>query len=232
MQLSIKTSKGKYKYKFVPLFAGVKRINKDIAARNLIDFKAIMDSHGIVFCLAYGTLLGAVREKDFIAHDEDIDLIITGEYSQKLFDALCDFRKSGFEVCRYDRRGVISFMREGEYIDIYIFNPYQSKLLRCGREIIPAKYFKDITPLEFKGIMYNAPTDYAEFLTYYYGDNWGTPIQQFQYEQPKWKKAINLALQYFKELLPDSLFFALVDIQDKKVRADFLGRIASMELDK
>ena len=80
--------------------------------------------------------------------------------------------------------------------------------------------------------MYNAPTDYAEFLTYYYGDNWGTPIQQFQYEQPKWKKAINLALQYFKELLPDSLFFALVDIQDKKVRADFLGRIASMELDK
>ena len=45
-------------------------------------------------------------------------------------------------------------------------------------------------------------------------------------------KRINLALQYFKELLPDSLFFALVDIQDKKVRADFLGRIASMELDK
>ena len=122
MKLKINTPLGKYTYKFVPLFAGTKIINKEISARNLLDFKRVLDDAGITFLLSYGTLLGAVREGDFISHDEDIDLIVSCEQTQSLLSSLFVLRDNGFEVCRYDRRGVISFMKEGEYIDIYIYS--------------------------------------------------------------------------------------------------------------
>lgn len=39
MKLKIYTDKGVYKYKFVPIFEGIKPINKDIARENLAILK-------------------------------------------------------------------------------------------------------------------------------------------------------------------------------------------------
>ena len=65
---------GLFVNKTIPLFPGVKRIDKEIAFENLCLLKSILDANGIKFQLAFGTLLGVVREHDFIDHDEDIDL--------------------------------------------------------------------------------------------------------------------------------------------------------------
>ena len=70
----IKTPKGTYKFKLIPNYPGWKLIDKEKAFENLSIFKEIADRNGFKFFLAYGTMLGAVREKDFIDHDEDIDL--------------------------------------------------------------------------------------------------------------------------------------------------------------
>ena len=70
----IKYKNQKIKYKFHPLYEGIKELDKDISMRNLVTLKEVSDEYGFRFYLAYGTLLGAVREHDFIAHDEDIDL--------------------------------------------------------------------------------------------------------------------------------------------------------------
>ena len=80
MNFKIKTPVGIYKYKMVPLFLGVKRINKEISRRNLALFYDILAEAGVRVFLAYGTMLGAAREHDFIAHDEDIDLGMSKEY--------------------------------------------------------------------------------------------------------------------------------------------------------
>src|SRR5690554_4224647 len=58
--------------------------------RVLIEFDKACEKAGVTYWLEFGTLLGAVRDKNFISHDLDID---TGMYldeydpcSQKVFE--------------------------------------------------------------------------------------------------------------------------------------------------
>ena len=68
--------------------------------------------------------LGAVREHDFITHDEDIDVVMYKSDMPKFLNLLFDLRKEGFELARYERRGFLSIIRKGEYIDVYFYEPY------------------------------------------------------------------------------------------------------------
>ena len=76
MKLKIKTPIGAYYYKYIPIFLGIKPINKVVAKENLLLLKGILDKNNVLFMLSFGTLLGAAREHDFITHDEDIDLVM------------------------------------------------------------------------------------------------------------------------------------------------------------
>lgn len=64
----------------------------------LNDIKAIFDKWGIVFWLDQGTLLGAFREKDFLALDDDIDLGVWKTDLDRNNQIWNDFRKAGFVV--------------------------------------------------------------------------------------------------------------------------------------
>lgn len=225
MKLSIKTSKGMYRYRFVPLFIGTKIIDKEISARNLVAFTQILKSHDVTVAMAYGTLLGAVRENDFISHDEDIDLFMSVDDEEKLREALFDLREGGFEVCRYDRRGLISFMREGEYIDIYIFHEKTPGVVVCGREIMPEHFLRNLSPFTFLGHEYLAPREYERYLSFFYGDDWRIPVKYYHYELPAWKRHIAMAVQFAKEFLPDPIFYLLTARGDRKYRKKFAVKL-------
>ena len=47
MKLKIKTPKGPYYYKYVPIFLGIKPINKAIAKENLLLLKNILDQNHV-----------------------------------------------------------------------------------------------------------------------------------------------------------------------------------------
>lgn len=51
-------------------------IDPSVARQNLLDFKKVLDSEHLTFCIMHGTLLGAIREKGFIGHDIDIDTCV------------------------------------------------------------------------------------------------------------------------------------------------------------
>ena len=225
MKFKIKTSEGVYKYTMIPLFAGVKVINKEISRHNLAIFYDTLTDAGIKVFLAYGTMLGAVREHDFISHDEDIDLGMSSEYKDSLFSMLFKLRDKGFEVCRYDRRGLISFMKDGEYIDIYIFENERNGIVACGQEVMPECFLHDLAEFEFLGKRYLGPKEYEKYLRFWYGDNWRTPIQYYHYAMPAWKKKLQLMVQYIKEFLPDWLFYALLDGKMQKYRARYEKKI-------
>lgn len=50
----------------------------------LKSFKSICKKHGLTYMLAYGTLLGAVRHKDFIPWDDDVDIMMPRPDFEKL----------------------------------------------------------------------------------------------------------------------------------------------------
>ena len=217
MKLKIKTPVGNYYYKYVPIFLGIKPIDKVIAKENLFLLKGILDKHNLKFLLSFGTLLGAVREHDFISHDEDIDLIMFKRDLPSFLSLLFELRKNGFELARYESRGFLSIIRKGEYIDFYFFDDYPEdcSLSYCCRDMYSKKLLEDTAEIEFQGAMFQAPRDYEQYLEFNYGSNWKTPIPYVSFKMSKIQKAKVLCLQYAKMLLPEAITEKLQKKADK-----------------
>lgn len=207
----------KYKYRLIPLYPGVKKIDKVIASENLNLLKAILDDKKIFFQLTAGTVLGVIREKDFIDHDEDIDIAFRSEDKEKVLNLLPHLREYGFELCRYDRRDLYSIIRKGEYIDLYFFRPYKDNLQICSGWIIKESHLLENIEIKFKDNTYLIPKDYEEFLIEEYGYNWQKPIVWNNYNQSKIKVLFFTIKEYIKLYLPKALFNRLVSHSEKKM---------------
>lgn len=203
----IQTSNGKIHYTTYPLYVGVKRIDKQIARENLLLFKKIVDSYHISFGLIAGTLLGAVREHDFIEHDEDIDLFLKEEDKRHLFDILPQLLDNDFEIARYDRRGLISIIRKGEYIDLYFFSEYGNDIRICSGWCIPACFLTELTELSFQDALFKVPKNYIAYLEFEYGESWHIPIPYANFEMPRWRIIFFKIKEKIKDILPDWLYF-------------------------
>lgn len=227
MILHIDTPIGKYKYKYVPIYLGFKPICKPIAKENLLLLKSVLDEHHLRFILLFGTLLGAVREHDFIAHDEDIDIVMMKEDMPAFLSLLFELREHGFEVARYERRGFLSIIRKGEYIDFSFFQPYpgDKQLRYCCRDICKNQWLDDVIPYPFQGSEFLIPRNYIEYFEFYFGNNWQTPIQTNNYNQPSWVVRKEIAKQYVKVLLPEWLRERLQSRSDKPFLDKWIKRI-------
>ncbi|MDD7531035.1 MAG: LicD family protein [Prevotellaceae bacterium] len=217
MKLKINTPAGPYIYRFKPLYQGIKPICKEIAKENLFLFKKICEANNIDFLLFFGTLLGAVRDKDFISHDEDIDLALLDSDLPRFLSILFELRKHGFEVVRYERRGFMSIIRKSEYIDLYFFSihPNHPDLRYLARDIFPKEYVEQRSTINFLGETFFVPADSVGFLASYYGENWQTPIAAFDFHRSPLSKAIAYMKQYFKALSPFVINEYLQDKKDK-----------------
>lgn len=170
----IETSLGTYNYEVVHIANGIKKIDRNKAKENLLLFKKCMEQSSIPFGLIYGTLLGAVREGNFIAHDEDTDVFILKEYEQKLLNALFYFRSNGFEVGRYNGK-LISLIRQGEYIDVYFFEKKNKKTRASEGYVIPAHYLENIITYPLFGTEFPVPYKTEQLLVHLYGKDWQIP---------------------------------------------------------
>lgn len=220
----IETSNGRLKYKIHPLYLGIKRIDKIIAKENLLLFKKVMDKNKISFGLIAGTLLGAVREHDFIDHDEDIDLYFLEEDKERVFGILPDLLETGFEIARYDRRGLMSIIRKGEYIDLYFFNDYCKEIRICSGWCIPESFLLETCELIFQNESFKAPKEYIKYLEYEYGSNWRTPIPYSDFNVPSWKIKLFEIKSLIKDSLPNWIYFPLARKSEKKLINSYLHR--------
>lgn len=151
----------------------------EAAVRTLALAKTVLQNISVPFWLSHGTLLGAIRDHDFIAHDSDIDLGI--------WDADCDhelvareFEASGFRSAQ--ELGSVGLGHQmafwspfGVYIDLFFYVREADSCWmalwvegKAKRMVFPP--IVEFAPIQFCGDDYLVPVNYEELLCANYGD--------------------------------------------------------------
>lgn len=182
------------------------RIFLDNSVKVMEKFDNCMSKNGITYTLAFGTLLGAIREKGFIKHDLDIDTIIWAEdYSEIIRKSL---EQVGFKLIhefiadggKKGREETYQFL--GVNIDIFYMYPCQEKLPYCclfspldgygtcsmsmkkeGRVAtrrVELPITKGIKLVEFENLNLPVPINAEEILEYRYGKDYMIPNPDWQ----------------------------------------------------
>lgn len=179
----------------------LREFNKENALKDLKLIKHVFDKLGIRFSLAYGTCLGAVREKDFIDTDDDIDLAVTDNLSlrqrKKIGTELMDLgfiaqdmfwiifgqkeqnepyyqgtQKTGILVIqRYVKTTIFFFYDDGKEM-VCIPRTGTKPLISA-----PNKFHKKLEEIQFKGDVYLVPSPVKDYLANIY-TNWKKPSNE------------------------------------------------------
>lgn len=162
-------------------YENAQTIDKSIAKSNLLDFKNVIDEYGIICLLMHGTLLGAIREHNFISHDIDIDLCTFDETS--LIKIIPILAEKKLLLCRHTSGHTYSFMRDGVYIDVYIVKKanmfWRWRYYDYCYHLFPKHYLKSIEKISFLDKEFYIPQNPIKLLEFWYGKNWKTPIKDF-----------------------------------------------------
>ena len=159
------------------------RSDEELKIQNvgLEELHHILNDNKIKHFLTGGTLLGAIREKNFIKWDWDAEFtILTDEIFSKKEEINDLLLKSGFQIINYTFKynnfkwelkkynfiyELIGLYKEGEW------------MYRKGKGTkVPAFFFNKPSDLFFLGNLYQTVSEPEKYLEFCYG-NWKTPIR-------------------------------------------------------
>jgi hypothetical protein len=153
---------------------------EELKLRNLalIEIKNVLDSLNIRFLLIDGTLLGAVREKDFIPWDNDVDIYMDIEDVQYHTHTILEkIKEKDFEVIvgKSDYKDcTMTVKKHGSKFELSGFfeeDGYKKKIGANGMGWkLPVKFFDHPEEIEFLGTKYLTPSPVKEYLDFRYGD--------------------------------------------------------------
>lgn len=175
----------------------------------LLALKAVhkCQQDGLTIWLAYGTLLGAVREKDFIAHDDDLDFGAYLDDRNEAFDNI--FQVNGFKKKRemllffedgspYGAEECYQHMESGVTVDVFFFRKEENNILchsfscpwdlkwpkacESGQVVIREQKWPDtgLDNCDFLGLSMLVPKDPHNHLLLKYGPNYMTPVTEWE----------------------------------------------------
>ncbi|MFV2145935.1 polysaccharide pyruvyl transferase family protein [Isoptericola sp. G70] len=148
---------------------------------------ALLDQCGYPAMLAYGTLLGAVRDGDFLAHDDDVDMMIPLDAPDRaaaepvLAELRAALREAGWKVSRPNTYTNFHLHdpENGLHVDVFpVFVDGERATLHMEKmrlRAIPTGAVMPPTPLTFKGRKLLGPADPEAFLAERYGETWSVP---------------------------------------------------------
>ncbi|QYJ02482.1 LicD family protein [Nocardioides panacisoli] len=154
----------------------------------------VLDTAGVAAFLAYGTLLGAVREGEFIGHDNDIDLGYVSaarhpvDVMRESFRLERALEHDGLTVERYSGAGFKVLVRDGagiaRWIDVFGGFWHGDRLALMGELLTPFRS-EWITPLgsvRLAGETFPAPAVPERLLEAMYGPEWRVPDPTFAFD--------------------------------------------------
>jgi hypothetical protein len=158
---------------------------------------AALDEAGVRPFLAYGTLLGAVRQGDFIGHDSDADLGYVSEHEHPVDASLESFRlqrrltRMGFEVSRYSGLAFKVIVRESDGsprgLDVFGGFVREGTLYLMGEVGRPFRreWLEPRTEVTLAGRAFPAPHEPERLLEAMYGPGWRVPDPAYKFETPR-----------------------------------------------
>lgn len=203
----IKTSKGRLTYNHHLLYFGEKTICQNQMIENLQIFSIYLDRININWGPAFGTLIGMVRNNDFLTWAPCFDIYILKEDEERFKEVLWLLSEVGFKLVRYERRGLYYIERNGEYLKIFVLRKISTDIRHTGgSDFIHEKYLQNTSKWKFKGIDFNIPQEVDEYLSFQYGE-WTTPKQTVFYKlgiAKRWSNWIRTAIE---DALPNSVYY-------------------------
>jgi lipopolysaccharide cholinephosphotransferase len=163
--------------------------DKAVGRKNLIDTRDLLEGAGVPMFLHWGTLLGAVRERDFIPHDNDIDVGFFLSDLDRFLGLKNAFQAQGFEFITEGIRN-----REDGYIykvirdevDIDLFPAREVRSFLKGRlwqlderTTVPPRFLDSLEAIEFLGETFKVPADPIGLMRNLYGKTWNVPIADY-----------------------------------------------------
>ncbi len=162
----------------------------------------ILVEHGIDYYCDYGTLLGLVRDRGFIPHDDDIDISLSVHERRKPSEILRILLSKGYryihgfvyegrviEFSVMDRTGIsidffVTVAAPGEckrYFDGLFWFPNVNYPSETANSVVRSVFLDSAknVPLEIGGIVCLVPSNREEMLASVYGETWRTPIKDF-----------------------------------------------------
>ena len=172
---------------------GVRRgglMNKEAMAKNLLDFKEAMDRFAIPFVFIFGTLLGVIREGDFISYDTDVDVACFAPDHRRMGGVIKELRDKGFYIP--DRNACPLhdhfFIRDGEKIEVWWFDRIDKEYIYDDIVRYPDYYFASLEDVDFLNTKFKVPNNPKAFLEYTYGIEWTKPNPKASYTLKRHKK--------------------------------------------
>ncbi len=179
------------------------KMDAQVALILLADVAKVLQKYGCIWWLSDGTLLGAMRDKKFIKHDDDIDLGVWAEsFDIRAIHELV--LKYGCIIRRLqgkpDDGMVISLGRAGVHLDLFFYYPISNldkakkpstkRAIYCSMYLLKEPYdtsnkadrlnficpdFKPLIRHKFMGYTFWVPKNATEHLEAAYGKDWRVP---------------------------------------------------------
>lgn len=160
----------------------------------ITEVRDVLVHNGVKPVLSDGTVLGFVREGDFIKWDFDVDFFVdSADVMGKEHNIVKSFKNRGFIIVKV-RSGKtdwkVAVEKEDLHIDVRSFyrkgDNFISKVRRSNRKFsvytMPSKYMDNLQEITFYGEEYFIPEDTDGYLTHLYGD-WRTPIRSVRHDE-------------------------------------------------
>lgn len=148
-------------------------------AQGLSELCSILDSFEIEYYLSGGTLLGIIREGDFIKWDWDVEVAVKSEEIISRYDELLIvFKQKDFNLHSKNTRNsnfklnLLKYDTRYEILGYYYEDGFRKRM----RSKMPANFFTPGCIKTLRGVSYQVLNPPIDYLDYNYGD-WQTPLK-------------------------------------------------------
>lgn len=168
----------------------------------------ILDELKVNYFLQTGILLGAIRDRDLIKWDWDIEIsVFSEEFISKIDQVNVSLKQAGFKILNVNRTKTDSkidfigkFPEEVTGYTIFSWNYSKIKNVYWRREFsVPEKFLNNFSSIEFFGRKFYCPINPKEYLRFAYG-NWEQPIRTSNKNEYNSNEFKNKKLSFLRDL--------------------------------